>query len=96
MKYDELTNKWTHKIEDGWYGFAISGISDEWTDKIDAFLEYLNVHCPEFKIHQIKVKFGGLRIYVKYDMLRLPDDISSEIYGRIISLEGLYDEKLVY
>lgn len=96
MNNKELIDKWSHKIEIGWYGFAIEGISDEWTNQIDEFLEYLNIQCPEFTIRQIKIKFGGLRIYVKYDKLKLQDNISSEIFDRIVRLEGLQDEKLIY
>jgi hypothetical protein len=57
-----LINKYKSRIPRGWYGF--SGIHKSWSPIIQEFLDYVEAHCPDYEIHQIKSKFGGLRFYV--------------------------------
>ena len=57
-----LIEKWQHRIPKGWYGF--DGINELWGKIIDEVLVELEKVAPDFEIHQIKLKFGGLRFYV--------------------------------
>lgn len=97
--YSELENKlqkkWSEYIPDGWYGFAIGRVPDEWFYVIDEFLEYLDSIISKIEIHQIKLKFGGLRFYVEYNA---GDDETNEfIQLQIGELERrLYSEDLAY
>ena len=65
LRESELLAKWKHRIPQGWYGFAFGAPTPlVWFDVIDEFLDYLAEQAPQFEIHQIKMKFGGLRFYV--------------------------------
>jgi hypothetical protein len=90
-KTDELQNKFKHRIPKGWYGFKGLGCPTplEWFKVLNQFLEYVEEQCPDFEIYQIKVKFGGIRIYL--------GNISEEIQQDISKLTGvMIDAKLVY
>jgi hypothetical protein len=87
---------WAYRVEKGWYGFALGrDVPIVWTRIIHDFLEELEKEAPDFKIHQIKLKFGGLRFYVD---LRLDDkDKSKAIHEEIHKLcNTLSDDRLVY
>ena len=82
-------------MEKGWYGFSLGNIPMIWATIIDKFLEELEKECPEFKIHQIKLKFGGLRFYVQLNIndVEKVDSLNKEIR----KLEKfLYNSKLIY
>jgi hypothetical protein len=70
-----LFRKWAYRVGKGWYGFDLGHIPPVWTDMLDDFLSWLESQCPDFEIHQIKIKVGGLRIYVgtKTDFV-IPDE----------------------
>ena len=59
-----LFYKWAYRVGKGWYGFALGNLPRVWTDMLDEFLIWLEKQCPDFEIHQIKMKLGGLRFYV--------------------------------
>jgi len=91
-----LFQKWAYKVPKGWYGCDLSNAPFLWALIIDDFLEYLNKKCPDFEIHQIKLKMGGLRFHVDYGYFK-DDADSQQIYNEIDELENwLYDERLVY
>ena len=48
---------------------------------LDEFLCWLEIQCPDFEIHQIKMKLGSLRIYLgtKTDFVIPDENIRSEI-----------------
>jgi hypothetical protein len=85
----KLLDKWGDYIPKGWYGFSIEGIPRSWYKIIDEFLEYIKDSSDsKFEIHQIKLKFGGIRFYVKCD---------SKFDKEIEFLEKmLYDKKLIW
>lgn len=90
-----LFMKWAYKVEKGWYGFALGEIPTTWTMVIDKFLEELDKVAPNFKIHQIKLKFGGLRFYVELNV----DDAAlvTAINDQIGQLEQrLCNDALIY
>jgi hypothetical protein len=96
-----LFQKWAHKVPKGWYGFSLGhNVPMSWATAIDSFLEAIQNQGIDFEIHQIKLKFGGLRFYIlmKSDEANpvLTDDIHK--FNLMISnLEGLLvTENLVY
>ena len=90
-----LFMKWAYRVEKGWYGFSLADAPLVWAMIIDKYLARLEVEAPDFKIHQIKLKFGGLRFYVQ---LNLNDNLKAEMLleeiGRLEEL--LQDKKLIY
>ena len=90
-----LFQSWAYKVEKGWYGIDLPGVPFVWALIIDKFLDELNKVAPEFKIHQIKLKMGGLRFYVD-DLLTDPAE-KKIIRDQIDKLENtLYSEDLIY
>lgn len=92
LREKQLFDNWKQYIGNGWYGFAL-GIPTPlvWYDVIDEFLEYIKENDKEFKILQIKVKWGGLRFYV--DLTKDFDSIEDQI--RILE-NNLYSKKLIF
>ena len=96
MNTELLVNKWSHKIAHNWYGFDIAGVPDDWVIQIDEFLTWLEEVYPQFQIRQIKVKFGGLRIYLDLSRDGMTSFLYKEIDAKINKLEELYSKDLVY
>jgi hypothetical protein len=73
--------KWSYRVGKGWYGFNLGHIPPVWTNMLDEFLCWLEIQCPDFEIHQIKMKLGGVRIYLgtKTDFVIRDKKICSEI-----------------
>lgn len=95
LKNDDLRliNKWRDRIPKGWYGF--DGINTLWGKIIDEFLIELEKIAPNFEIHQIKLKFGGLRFYV--DINVTDEKLDKKIHKEIRKLEELlFSQNLVY
>lgn len=92
--YDSyLIEKWKGRIPKGWYGF--DGIPKIWGLIIDKFLEELEKECPNFEIHQIKLKYGSLRFYVQSNIQ--DKNKIKQIEKQIDKLENLLQhESLVY
>ncbi len=91
-----LFTKWAFKVEEGWYGFSLGeSVPMIWTIAIDKVLNYIQEQIPDFKILQIKLKFGGLRFHVD---LKMDDcELVNEIRGIIKELETLCSSKnLIY
>lgn len=91
-----LFMKWAYRVEEGWYGFALSDdVPMVWAQIIDDFLSELQVAAPNFKIQQIKLKFGGLRFYVD---LKIEDEVKAqEIGSEIVKLcTVLFHKDLIY
>jgi len=82
-----LFYKWAYRVGKGWYGFALGNVPRVWTDVLDEFLCWLEIQCPDFEIHQIKMKLGFVRIYLgtKTDFV-IPDE---KIRSEISQLENL-------
>lgn len=90
-----LFMKWAYRVEKGWYGFALGNVPMVWAFIIDEFLTELEKEAPDFKIHQIKLKFGGLRFYVD---LGLKDNLKAEVINHEIDklTQLLQNENLIY
>ena len=82
-----LFSKWAYRVGKGWYGFDLGDVPRVWTDVLDGFLCWLEIQCPDFEIHQVKIKLGGLRFYVgtKTDFV-IPDE---KIRSQISQLQSL-------
>lgn len=59
-----LFSKWAYRVGKGWYGFSLGNVPRVWTDVLDDFLCWLENQCPDFEIHQVKIKGRGLRLYL--------------------------------
>lgn len=82
----QLFSKWAYRVGKGWYGFSLGHIPPVWLNILNEFLEWLEVQCPDFEIHQVKIKFG-LRFYVgTKTSFVIPD---KKIRGEIQKLEQL-------
>jgi len=85
-----IKEKWASHIPDRWYGFDLGyPVPVVWYDAIDEFLDYAKEQCPDFEIYQIKLKMGGLRMYIG----RVTEEIQSE---SLILASSLFDEFLIY
>jgi len=83
--------KYRVHIPQGWYGFSIGlPIIPEWNNFIDKVLEYLISVDPNFEIHQIKLKFGGIDFYCNSKIIEDLFDVQTLI-GKL-----LYDKNLIY
>jgi hypothetical protein len=86
-----LQRKWEKQIPKGWYGFMGLGHPTplSWFYAIDDYFTYLLSKNPNFKILQVKVKFGALIIYL--------DQISQETEKELGELcQTMSDKNLVY
>lgn len=88
MPATSLELSWIN-ISEGFYGFDLGAIPSVWITVLDQFLNDVEKKFPEFKIQQIKVKFGGIRIY-----LEGVDEETSDLANKLGNL--LYDRRLVY
>lgn len=87
---DKIAEKWKSYVVEGYYGFEVESFCWSWIKAIDLFLEEVRRLDEEFFIYQIKVKFGGARIYIgSCKIENLQDSIDL--------MEGvLFDEKFIY
>jgi hypothetical protein len=76
-----LFSKWAYRVGKGWYGFSLGDVPRVWVDVLDEFLSWLESQCPDFEIHQVKMKLGSLRFYVgtKTDFVIRNKKVCSEI-----------------
>lgn len=76
-----LFSKWAYRVGKGWYGFSLGDVPRVWTDVLDEFLSWLETQCPDFEIHQVKIKLDRLRFYMntRTDVEYLNEQVHSEI-----------------
>lgn len=76
-----LFSKWAYRVGKGWYGFDFGCIPPVWTNMLHDFFVWLETACPDFEIHQVKMKGCGMRIYLgtKKDLFIPDESIRSEI-----------------
>jgi len=86
-----LIKKYRQHIPKGWYGFSIGEpIVPEWNEIIDKILELCIASDPDFQIHQIKLKFGGICFYVHSDVIEDLHEVEMLIGNT------LFDSALIY
>jgi len=87
----DLIEKYKDHIPAGWYGFSIgTPTPKKWVEVLDKILEFLIKEDPNFTIHQIKMKFGGIRFYCASEIISDLNEIESLIE------KSMFDQKLVY
>jgi len=82
-----LYEKYKDRIPQGWYGFAIGNPTPIcWYNVIKEILDFLIKKDKTFQIHQIKIKYGGIRFYVESreidDILDVEDLIEDKLYSK--------------
>lgn len=88
-KATNLQNKYENRVPQGWYGLDCSCWPINWLNALEEFLAELEKDSPDFEVHQIKLKWGGARIYL--------DNLSAEAWKAVDELENvMYDENLIY
>lgn len=86
-----LNEKYLKHIPKGWYGFDIgTPIVPEWMEIINKIVEVCVIADPDFEIHQIKLKFGGIRFYCSSQIIEDLHDIEYLIEN------NLFDKALIY
>lgn len=84
-------NKYRKYISERHYGFSIgTPIVPEWNEIIEKILEICIEADPNFKIQQIKLKFGGMRFYVYTNIIEDIEDVE------MLIMEKMRDKALVY
>lgn len=78
----ELEARLKAKTPQGWYGLAVG---PGWYDLVDACDRALTMVAPDYKVLQIKEKFGGLRYYIT----DVPPDALELTQGIITAAEEL-------
>ena len=87
----DLNTKYRKQIPKGWYGFDIgTPIIPAWMEIIDKIVEVCVEADPYFEIHQIKIKFGGIRFYTKSNVIEDLHDVEHLIDNK------LFDNALIY
>lgn len=85
-----LCNKYKINIPKGWYGFDIGNpIHPEWIEIIDEVLQLCIANDEDLQIHQVKIKYGGIRFYVESLVIEDMHEIEYLV-------EDLYDKALIY
>jgi hypothetical protein len=86
-----LFKKYHNNIPVGWYGFDIGNpIIPAWMDILDEIVDLCVKSDPDFEIHQIKLKYGGIRFYVETKIIEDIDDVEHLIMNK------LFDNALIY
>ena len=81
----DMVEKFHHMFNDDAYRGNTSA-GKGWVPLITKALEQLDaLHIPDFKIVQIKEKFGGLRLYV--------DRVSEDVYDEVHKIIGEAEEE---
>ena len=87
----DLLKKYKNQIPRGWYGFDVgTPIVPQWMEIIDNIVEACVAVDPDFEIHQIKIKFGGIRFYCGSNVIEDLHEIE-----RLIG-NNLFDPALIY
>ncbi len=88
---NSLCEKYEKHIPKGWYGFGIGTPTPRnWWVIVDKVVELCIKNDPDFEIHQIKMKFGGIRFYCESDVIEDIREVS------ILMESKLYNRKLIY
>jgi hypothetical protein len=86
-----LLRKYKDHIPRGWYGFDIGEPTvPVWSTIIDEILDICLEADPKFEIHQIKMKFGGIRFYCNSELIEDLHEVESLIDNT------LWDKALIY
>jgi hypothetical protein len=86
-----LLEKYRDYIPHGWYGFDVgTPIIPEWMEILDGIVELCTMIDPAFEIHQIKLKFGGIRFYVYSEVIEDTHEVE------LLIGDKMFDPALIY
>lgn len=86
-----LQKKYRSHIPRGWYGFSIGTPTVPiWNTILDKILEICVEADPKFEIHQIKMKFGGIRFYCESEVIEDLHDVERLIENTLWSKALIY------
>ena len=86
-----FNNKYGKYVPKGWYGYDVgSPIIPTWCEIIDKIVELCIASDPNFEIHEIKLKFGGIRFYCNSEVIEDIFEVESLIENT------LWDKALIY
>ena len=87
----DLNTKYRKHIPRGWYGFDVgTPIVPSWMEIIDKIVEACVAVDPDFEIHQVKLKFGGICYYCGSNII---DDLHDVEF---LIAQKLFDRALIY
>lgn len=92
-KYNDwmLRQEFKEHIPKGWYGFDIgTPINPIWVDIIREIVLTCIKADPNFEIHQIKLKYGGICFYCYSNVIEDLHDVE------ILIMKKLFDKALIY
>lgn len=90
-----LFQNWAYKIPPKWFGFSLDNSPFVWGQILDEFLQWVDSKCPDFKILQIKLKYGSIRAFL--DLNCSNAEIVNEVSHEIEKLEDWLQHKdLIY
>jgi hypothetical protein len=92
-EYDDwgLMQEFKQHIHKGWYGFSVGApVIPIWTEIIREIVLICVKTDPDFEIHQIKMKFGGIRFYCHSNVIEDLDEVEGLI------MDKLFDKALIY
>jgi len=93
-RLQQLKDKWAARVEPGWSGFDLDNVPPNWIDAIDEALDYVNSVNDGFTIKQVKLKFGGIRIYLNF---YTGDEAGKQLHSDIVDFwTSFHDNKLVW
>ena len=92
----QLFMRYAWRVHPKYYGFDLGNVPFIWFHIINEFLEYLEKEDPDFKILQIKTKYGRVAVHLEFNLPPFGEK-KREIIRYIRELENwLYSEKLIY
>jgi hypothetical protein len=86
IMYNGICNIWENYVAKDWYGFDISGVPLHWFMVVYDTLHYFYKHNIKFDIQQIKLKFGGIRMYLAFQEQTDDTDRCEEILRQVEDL----------
>jgi hypothetical protein len=86
-----LNEKYADYIPHGWYGFDIgTPIIPAWMEILDEIVELCTENDQDFEIHQIKLKYGGMRFYVHSDIIEDIHEVEMRIEDKLFDVALIY------
>jgi hypothetical protein len=86
-----LNEKYGDYVPHGWYGFDIgTPIIPNWMNILDEIVELCIENDPDFEIHQIKLKFGGICFYVHSEVIEDIHEIEMRIGDKLFDVALIY------
>lgn len=87
--YGLFEDTWNNHCDGNYWNWELSGLPETWINALQEILEIVKQHNPRFIIYQVKLKYGGIRIYL--------GNINGATEKAIQDVtELLFDEKLIW